>query len=361
MGDSQESSSGSSKSGYTVKITNIPSQIDESSLQRVMSHFGSVKSCRLTLGDKTTDPATAWVTYTSFSEVESALKADGKLECGGCKLKIARWHEDVPVESQQLKRKLTESSTCQEACWFCLSNDQCETHMISYVSKHSYVALAKGALCEMHSLVVPIYHYPSLGSAPLDVQMDMKNVMDALFDVALQKGMGAIAFERFVPMTMKVAMHTQLQVVAVPMHTALRCFDFVDKSEVFRDATRITFESEEPGFHELTTRVNNNTQYLYLQAVGKSLDSDNRLCYSRCLWVFNRPNSPKIPTHFGREIAISVLSHEDLNKIDSLKKVVGETGVRAELAAVDWHNCRTTREGETVCAKNMSRLILSLK
>ncbi|EAN34139.2 Protein similar to CwfJ C-terminus 1 family protein [Theileria parva strain Muguga] len=350
----------SHKNGFVVKITNIPGQIDESSLKSVMGHFGKVEMCKLIFGEMISDPATAWVQYKSESEVEKALKADGKLECGGCKLKITRWEGAIPSERTEQKRKLTESSTCQDSCWFCLANDECETHMISYVSKHCYVAVAKGSLSDMHSLVVPIYHYPNLGSAPLDVQMDIKKVIDRLFDIALSKGNGAIAFERFVPLTMKVAMHTQVQVLEVPSHRALQCFNFVDKSQIFSDATRIPFESEDVGFHGITSRVNNKTQYLYLQAVGKSDDS-GEVSFAKCLWVFDRPNYRKIPTHFGREIALSVLSHRDLEKIKSLNKYVSETNMKPGIAAIDWHNCVATKEEETESCKNISKMILGVE
>ncbi|XP_953873.1 uncharacterized protein TA06300 [Theileria annulata] len=347
-------------SGFVVKITNIPGQIDENSLKSVMSHFGNVEMCKLVFGEKISDPATAWIQYKSESELNNALKADGKLECGGCKLKITRWDGEIPSEKREQKRKLTESSTCQDSCWFCLANDECETHMISYVSKHCYVAVAKGALSDMHSLVVPIYHYANLGSAPLDVQMDIKKVIESLFDIAISKGKGAIAFERYVPMTMKVAMHTQVQVLEVPSHRALQCFNFVDRSQIFSDATRVTFESEDIGFHGITSRVNNKTQYLYLQAVGKPENSDE-ISFAKCLWVFDRPNFRKIPTHFGREIALSVLSHRELEKINSLNKYVSETNMKPGIAAIDWHNCVATKEEETESSKRMSKMILGVE
>ena len=47
------------------------------------------------------------------------------------------------------------------ACWFCLENPSVETHLLVRVRRSCYVALAKGAACRGHMLVVPRAHVPS--------------------------------------------------------------------------------------------------------------------------------------------------------------------------------------------------------
>ncbi|EKX74041.1 conserved hypothetical protein [Theileria equi strain WA] len=351
--------SSASGDGYTVHISNIPSRVDESSLESVMGHFGKVRKCRLKLGYRQDSPAEAWVVYKDESELISALKADGKLDCGGCVLKISKWNGPIPSENAGSKRTLTEASTCQDSCWFCLSNTKCEVHMISYVSKHCYVAIAKGAISSMHTLVTPIYHFPSAASAPKDVQDDMQKIVDCLMDVALKSGMGAIAFERYVPMSMKVAMHTQIQVIPVPLELSMQSFDYVDRADSFADANRIDLDaSDEPSFNCLSSKIMGLGQsYLYLQAVGKL---NGKLTYSRSLWILNRKSGLRILQNFGREIALSLLSDSDVQAIPSLNKAVQETHLAPRQAAADWRNCIATKEDEESFAKNLTKSILSL-
>lgn len=67
------------------------------------------------------------------AEAEAAVKADEKLECGGCTLKISLWKGNFPPEESLHAKRILPSSS-NDSCWFCVSNSRCEDHMIAYVS-----------------------------------------------------------------------------------------------------------------------------------------------------------------------------------------------------------------------------------
>lgn len=57
--ESAVASANDADAGCTIRIENIPSQIDEYSLNQVMRHFGKARQCRVVLGSTAKDPAEA--------------------------------------------------------------------------------------------------------------------------------------------------------------------------------------------------------------------------------------------------------------------------------------------------------------
>jgi len=73
------------------------------------------------------------------------------------------------------KRRRNQPPPTPDTCFFCLSNPNCETHMIGSIGEESYLALAKGPLTTAttfpdlgglpgHTLLVPLQHAATLGS-----------------------------------------------------------------------------------------------------------------------------------------------------------------------------------------------------
>ncbi|KAK1443517.1 hypothetical protein BgAZ_203930 [Babesia gibsoni] len=346
----------------TVHIENIPSQVDEYSLNQVMRHFGKVRQCRVALTDDPKKPAEAYVVFKRPSEAEAAIKANGKLECGGCILKISLWRGSFPSE-ETLTAKRAEPSSSRDACWFCLSNSQCEDHMISFVSEYSYIAIAKGAITKNHSLVTPIYHYPSAASASDEVLSDMQRLVDCLLDLCLKSGMGGIAFERYMPMSNPSAMHTQIQVIPVPLDRAMEAFDFVNSCEYFC-GSRV--ESLDPSMGTSLTCLNSrmdslDRSYFYLQAVGRDVGKGKGLVHSHCLWSLgHKGGARRIPITFGRELILHLLPDSAARDIPYLQGKSIESDGNWRKAALDWRNCVTDRKSETKMAHDLTTGIVGL-
>lgn len=81
-------------------------------------------------------------------------------------------------EEPRTKRKKTASGkkVMPSACFFCLSNPSCETHMIGSIGEESYITVAKGPLTKHdtypdlgfsgHMLIVPLVHAPTIAAIP---------------------------------------------------------------------------------------------------------------------------------------------------------------------------------------------------
>ncbi|GFE54060.1 RNA recognition motif domain containing protein [Babesia ovis] len=360
-----------------VRVYNIPSQIDEDSLKQVMGHFGRVRRCRVILGQGTMSSCEAFVLYKQSKEAAAAVKADEKLECGGCTLKISLWDGEFPSDASSNKRTLADGSN--DACWFCLSNIACEDHMVSYVSDQSYIAIAKGPIDPLHSLVTPIYHYPSAASASKTVLEDMQRLVDCLFDLCLKNGMGAVAFERYMPMHNPTAMHTQIQVVPVPLDRAMEAFEYVSGSEHFAGSRVEPLGPEhQTSLVSLEKRLDGlGRSYFYLQAVGRNTNGRGGLVHSHCLWTLgHRGGGRRIPITFGRELILHLLPDSAVSKMPCYSKRTGfngdsgatepghddvgtSTGTSWKNKALDWRNCVTNKEYETSLAQELARAIIT--
>lgn len=98
-----------------------------------------------------------------------------------------------------------------EACWFCLSSPNIDTHLVVSVGDHCYCALAKGPLCAGHVLVLPIEHQPSTISLSLDAQMELEKYKYAIRECFRAQGKAAIFFERY--LQLRAGTHAHLQVL----------------------------------------------------------------------------------------------------------------------------------------------------
>ncbi|GIX63049.1 CwfJ C-terminus 1-like protein, putative [Babesia caballi] len=332
-------------------------KIDEVSLQRVMGHFGRVRRCRVVPGQNARSAAEAFVLFKRPEEAAAAVKADEKLECGGCTLKISLWKGGFPPQQATAKR----GAPSDDACWFCLSNAACEDHMVAFVSEHSYIAIAKGPISPSHSLVTPVYHYSSAASAPRAVLEDMQQLVDCLFDLCLKSGKGGVAFERYMPMQNPNAMHTQVQVVPVPLERAMDAFAYVNSSEHFGGSRRESLGSQQPtSLTCLEGRTDGpGRSYFYLQAVGRDPSERGGLVHSHCLWTLgHRGSGRRIPITFGRELILHLLpdSAADTMPCSTSGCLSFDDAWRA--AALDWRNCVTGKKSEEQLARQLASAIV---
>lgn len=76
------------------------------------------------------------------------------------------------------KRQRQQPPPTPASCYFCLSNENCETHVIGSIGNDSYITVPKGPLTTRstcpdlgfpgHLLLIPLHHSPTLASIPED-------------------------------------------------------------------------------------------------------------------------------------------------------------------------------------------------
>jgi len=121
-----------------------------------------------------------------------------------------------------------------DECWFCLSNPNLAKHLIVSIGSECYVTLPKGQIIPTHSganhpnapavpggghvLIVPITHYPTYSTIPLDIKApileETEKYKDALRAMYAKHGAVPVAFE--VGRLSAMGGHAHVQVVPVP-------------------------------------------------------------------------------------------------------------------------------------------------
>jgi len=81
-------------------------------------------------------------------------------------------------------------------CWFCLSSNDVEKHLVVSVGDHSYLALPKGGLTSYHVLVLPIACFPSSLDCSAEVLAEMDKFKEALRKCFKKKDKSVVFFER---------------------------------------------------------------------------------------------------------------------------------------------------------------------
>nr|BAN65027.1 CwfJ C-terminus 1-like protein, putative [Babesia bovis] len=234
--------------------------------------------------------------------------------------------------------------------------------MVAFVSEESYIAIAKGPLHPLHSLVTPIYHYPNAACAPTNVLKDIQRMLDCLFDLCLKNGMGAIAFERYMPMHNPNAMHTQIQVVPVSLDRAMDAFGFVNGSEHFAGSRVEVLSDEFPtSIESLQGRLDSiQRSYFYLQVLGKK-PGGTGFVHSHCLWTLgHRGGGRRIPITFGRELVLYLLPDTAWDSVPCSKLGGHSIASSWKQYAIDWRNCVTNKDSETTLSQNLSKSLITL-
>ncbi|CAI4231518.1 unnamed protein product [Auanema sp. JU1783] len=205
---------------------------------------------------------------------------------------------DDPVDRGGRKRRGRDGGPSERKqptgpCWFCLSNNDAEKHLVVSVGDTCYVAMPKGPLVEDHVMILTIGHIQSLIAASEEVQAEVEKFKNAFILMADKAGKALVAFERNY-----CSQHLQIQLVPVPKSSvkALR--------GAFMNAASIAgFELTHVSDNDrITDIVNEGCPYFFVE-----LPDGSRL-FTRQMKNF--------PLQFGREVLAgsAVLDCED--KID---------------------------------------------
>ncbi|KAF2353244.1 Transposase type 1 [Trinorchestia longiramus] len=159
-------------------------------------------------------------------------------------------------EEQEVKRHKGGPPQPTGPCWFCLSSEKVEKHLIVSVGEHCYLALAKGGLVPHHLMLLPIHHYQtSLDLEPAAVE-ELQKFKVAVQEMFSASGQWVVFYERNFRTT-----HMQLHVVPVPSTIAERV------AEVFKSAAEeegLQLE-EVPRRTELSAAVRPGQPFLLVQ------------------------------------------------------------------------------------------------
>jgi hypothetical protein len=129
-----------------------------------------------------------------------------------------------------------------DQCFFCLSNQACETHMIGSIGEDSYLAVAKGPLTEQntypelgfpgHVLLIPLQHSPTISTIPdkearRKTEAELQRYRSALHEMIASKArdtannrskLGAVTWE----ISRARGVHVHWQFLPVPIDTIQR-------------------------------------------------------------------------------------------------------------------------------------------
>ncbi|CAD5231905.1 unnamed protein product [Bursaphelenchus xylophilus] len=144
----------------------------------------------------------------------------------------------------------------EENCWFCLSNEKAEKHLIVSIGSSSYMAMPKGPLNDLHVMVLSVGHIQSLAAASEQLKEEVAKYRDAYTLVCNQKGMALCIFER----NYKTS-HLQVQFVPLPKDVAkhLRS-SFVEEGS--KRGIEFVFMKED---EQISDFVNEGSPYFYVE------------------------------------------------------------------------------------------------
>ena len=90
-----------------------------------------------------------------------------------------------------------ERSWVSTDCWFCMSSEKFEAHLLASVGEESYVALPKGPLVAAHALVIPVAHKASSLELTDAESAEVEKYVGGLRKCFAAQGEELVLFERF--------------------------------------------------------------------------------------------------------------------------------------------------------------------
>ena len=219
-----------------------------------------------------------------------------------------------PAKRQAFTQKTTLDRPANRGCWFCLSNPDIESHLIAYIGKYNYVAVAKGALCDGHAMIIPVEHTPSTMALPEAARNEIKDILQTLSSAFEGP---SVAFELHV--ASKNTMHSHVQFCPLlsdtPQEIVIEAFD----RALNKLGCRFSPMVEGEGSAEMWAQQN----YLWYQV------SDGRKFISA-------PLPQRFPFSLGRGVVAELLGRPE---------------------AADWKNCVGSREAENSMTESLKNIL----
>ncbi|GMS79289.1 hypothetical protein PENTCL1PPCAC_1464, partial [Pristionchus entomophagus] len=199
----------------------------------------------------------------------------------------------------------------QQPCWFCLSNNDAEKHLVVAVGDYCYSAMPKGPLVEDHAMILTIGHIQSMAAATEEVRAEVDKFKNAFTLMAHKAGKAVVVFERNYR-----TQHLQVQCVPVPK-ACIKGLKSAFQSQAQIAGTELALLSQEENVWD---QVNEGCPYFYVEL------PDGTKLFTRQMKGF--------PLQFAREVLASdeILGCED---------------------KVDWRACELGKEEETKFTKKL--------
>jgi Protein similar to CwfJ C-terminus 1 len=134
----------------------------------------------------------AHIQFADTSSVDDALALSGQMMLGR-ELTVSRANAPSKDGAGQMPLNLGKDV---KDCWFCLSNEEADVHLVVDVLDSAYVALDKGPINDTHCLIVCIEHFPNTLTLRADMLADIDKLITALQQAYASRGLKLLGFER---------------------------------------------------------------------------------------------------------------------------------------------------------------------
>ncbi|CAN8073308.1 unnamed protein product [Agarophyton chilense] len=220
----------------------------------------------------------------------------------------------------------------KQECWFCLANEV-EKHLVTYVGKEVYVALAKGGLNRSHFVIVPVRHVTSCIEIRNETVEEIEHVMDGIGQYYKQKYEGeGFFFERVVGSEQQLENDKEKRRI---MHMCIQAIA-IKKSKSEALVEEIKNVGEQVGFEGVEVATAGDGKH------GSCMREVRRNGWRDAFWaqltsggrvVVECSEKRSIPSIFGRVVAARVLGTPQ---------------------RVAWRECVLTKEKEQAMAEEVA-------
>lgn len=123
-----------------------------------------------------------------------------------------RARDALPVPDQApMTMKISQNDHAM-GCWFCLSNPECKTHLLTSIGQHIYMALPRGSMHSHHVMLCPIECVPNRLHLSMDAQKEFNQYESAMHSFYNSLGLAYVKYER----AMRTKGKDHLQVHYIP-------------------------------------------------------------------------------------------------------------------------------------------------
>eukprot|EP00232_Nephroselmis_pyriformis_P016762 CAMPEP_0182878580 /NCGR_PEP_ID=MMETSP0034_2-20130328/15439_1 /TAXON_ID=156128 /ORGANISM="Nephroselmis pyriformis, Strain CCMP717" /LENGTH=642 /DNA_ID=CAMNT_0025011473 /DNA_START=1 /DNA_END=1929 /DNA_ORIENTATION=+ len=196
-------------SAKTIYVKNVPWRCEPKDLEEFFKHCGEVEDIRRALNDDGKLKGFCHVQFTDAAAVEKAIVLSG-MEMMGRELFI-----DAAAAGSKPRGPAPDGRPVG-SCWFCLSNGEADTHLVTSVGEEMYLAVDKGAIVPMHALMLPVEHMPNTLYLSDGAFAESEKYLSALRTCFAAQGQELVCFERYLQLRKSGGNHSHVNVAPVP-------------------------------------------------------------------------------------------------------------------------------------------------